>query len=99
MLGVVGILIKRGDMSKLETTWWFSLPVSLAGMLLALFITSQAGFPGPADFSGAQWILYLVLAFGLQRCFSFLGWLLVLMVLPSTAAPERTRVDRSWPQS
>lgn len=86
-------------MSKLETTWWFSLPVSMLSMLLALFITSQAGFPGLSDFNGAQWILYMVLIFGLQRCFSFFGWLLVLMVLPPAAAPERTRVDRSWPQS
>lgn len=85
-------------MSRLETTWWFSMLVTVASTLLALFITSQAGFPGLADLNPSQWILFLVLAFGLQRCFSFLGWLLVLMVLPSTAAPERTHVDRSWPR-
>ena len=85
-------------MSALEKKWWFSLPVTLLSLLLTLFITSHAGLPLPGNFNGAQWILYLVLALGLQRCFSFLGWLLVLFVSPSTAAPVRTHIDRTWPQ-
>lgn len=95
---MVEMSIKRGAMSRLETRWWFSLPVTMFSVLLALFITGQAGFPELSGFNGAQWILYIVLMVGLQRCFSFFGWLLVLMVLPSAAAPERAHVDRSCPR-
>lgn len=85
-------------MSALERTWWFSTAVTLASVGLALFIVDQAGMPGILDFNGAQWILYLVLSAGLHRCFSFLFWLLVLFVSPSTAAPVRAHVERTWPR-
>jgi hypothetical protein len=39
----------------------------------------------------AQWALYVLCYIGLQRGFSFAGWLLVLCLSPSSKALERTR--------
>jgi hypothetical protein len=47
-----------------------------------------AGFP-PFQYSAAQWAVWFLCFMGLQRCFSFLGWLVVLVVSPRTITSER----------
>ncbi len=66
--------------SKLEKQWWF---VGLAGglsALLTLFVMRSAGIWSPGNL--AQWILYFFGFAGIQRCISFLGWGLVLLLAP-----------------
>jgi hypothetical protein len=75
--------------TKLERNWWFLLPVTGLAAALTAYLMDSAGLARP--YTVAQWVLYGVCFGGLQRGFSFVGWLLVLFLSPSSKALERTR--------
>lgn len=75
-------------MSELERKWWFVLIVSMLTMASTLGLLYAAGLP-PFEYSGAQWVVWFFCYVGLQRCFSFLGWSLVLIVSPKTITGGR----------
>ena len=75
-------------MSELEKKWWFvSIVVVLTTMSTAGLLYA-AGF-APFEYSGAQWVVWFFCYVGLQRCFTFLGWLFVLTVSPKTITAGR----------
>lgn len=75
-------------MVELEKKWWFVLVVSCFTTLSTIGLMYTAGLP-PFDYSIAQWAVWFLCFMGLQRCFSFLGWLAVLVVSPGTITAER----------
>ena len=75
--------------SRLERKWWFAAPVAVAAVLLTQYVMNAAGIAHPYRVS--QWVLYFLCFAGLQRGFSFAGWLLVLCLAPSNEVRERTR--------
>lgn len=76
-------------MSELEKKWWFVLVVSFFTTASTIGLLYIAGFP-PFEYSAAQWAVWFLCFMGLQRCFSFLGWLVVLAIAPKKIAVERT---------
>lgn len=75
-------------MSELEKKWWFLLVVSFFTTFSTIGLLYTAGMP-PFEYSAAQWAVWLLCFLGLQRCFSFLGWLAVLLIAPKTISQER----------
>lgn len=75
--------------STLERKWWFAGPVTGVAALLASMLAGAAGLQQP--FSAAQWLLYLLAFFGIQRSLSFAGWLLALWLAPASAGAKNTR--------
>ncbi len=67
-------------MSNLEKKWWFSALAAGVSAFSARFVLELAGIPHPAG--AAQWTLFFLCLFGLWRCFSFLAWVVVLLVWP-----------------
>jgi len=76
-------------MSKLERKWWFVSIVSVLTMTSTIGVLYAAGLP-PFRYSAAQWVVWFFCYVGLHRCFSFLGWMTVLIVSPKTITLERT---------
>lgn len=76
-------------MSELEKKWWFSAVVGALAALTTVFLMSAAGL-FPFEYTVAQWVVWFLCFVGLRRCFSFLGWLTVLIVSPRTIKMERT---------
>jgi hypothetical protein len=76
-------------MTKLERKWWFVGTVAAVAAIVAAHLMNRAGILQPYNF--AQWTLYILCLVGLQRGFSFVGWLLVLCLSPSSKALERTK--------
>lgn len=78
-------------MSELERKWWFSIPVCVLTVLSTIGLLQAAGIQYlPDQFNAAHWAVWFLCFVGLQRCFSFLGWLTVLVVSPKTITAERT---------
>lgn len=75
--------------SKLESKWWFVLPVSTLAALLTAYLMDSAEISRPYHFS--QWVLYALCFGGLQRGLSFCAWLAVLGMAPSDGVRERMR--------
>ena len=75
-------------MSKLERKWWFVSIVCVLTTLSTIGLLNAAGLP-PFRYSAAQWAVWFLCFVGLQRSFSFLGWLAVLAISPRTIAAER----------
>lgn len=75
-------------MSELERKWWFVLVVSFLTTFSTIGLMATAGLP-PFEYSAAQWAVWFLCFMGLQRCFSFLGWLTVLAISPKTIKAER----------
>lgn len=76
-------------MSELEKKWWFSAAVGALAAFTTVFLMSAAGMP-TFEYSAAQWAVWFLCFVGLRRCFSFLGWLTVLIVVPRMITVERT---------
>lgn len=75
-------------MSELERKWWFVLAVSFLTTFSTIGLLYAAELP-PFEYSAAQWAIWFLCFMGLQRCFSFLGWLAVLLISPKTIKVER----------
>jgi len=75
-------------MSELERKWWFQSIVSVLTMASTIGLLHAAELP-PFRYSAAQWVVWFFCFVGLQRCFSFLGWMAVLIVSPKTITAER----------
>lgn len=75
-------------MSKLERKWWFVSIVSVLTVISTIGLLHAAGLP-PLRYGAAQWAVWFLCFVGLQRCFSFLGWLAVLTISPKTITAER----------
>ncbi|WP_137172377.1 hypothetical protein [Massilia sp. HP4] len=75
-------------MSELERKWWFQSIVSILTMASTIGLLYAAGLP-PFRYSAAQWGVWFFCFVGLQRLFSFLGWMTVLIVSPKTITAER----------
>lgn len=75
-------------MSELEKKWWFVLVVGFLTFLSTIGLLYAAGMP-PFEYSPAQWVVWFLCYMGLQRCFSFVGWLAVLVISPKTIKAER----------
>lgn len=75
-------------MSELERKWWFVCIVVCLTTMSTIGLLYAAGFE-PFRFSAAQWVVWFFCYLGLQRCFTFLGWLTVLVVSPKTIAAGR----------
>lgn len=74
--------------STLERKWWFAGPVTGLAAILAIMLAGAAGLQQP--FSAAQWLLYLLAFFGIQRSLSFAGWLLALWLAPAYVTSQRS---------
>jgi hypothetical protein len=70
-------------MSRLEKKWWFILIVSFMSTFATRYLLDAAGLPAVRGFHAAQFAVYLCCFFGIWRGFSFLGWLLALLLAPS----------------
>ena len=68
--------------SKLEQTWWFVGLVGGLSALLTLQVMRAAGIWSPDNL--AQWTLYFFGFVGIQRCISFLGWGVLLLMAPKS---------------
>jgi hypothetical protein len=74
--------------SRLERTWWFIAIVSALAFVSAAGLMQAAGLPFP--YTGvAQWVLHGLCFFAFQRGYSHAGWLLVLVLVPSSPMLER----------
>jgi len=72
-------------MSELERKWWFSTPVAILTVISTIGLLRAVGIQyEPVQFSAAQWAVWFLCFVGLQRCFTFLGWLAVLVVSPKS---------------
>ncbi|TXF97819.1 hypothetical protein [Massilia arenae] len=77
-------------MSELERKWWFSAPVAILTVISTIGLLHAVGIQyEPVQFSAAQWAVWFLCFVGLQRCFTFLGWLAVLVVSPKTITARR----------
>lgn len=76
-------------MSELEKKWWFIAIVCALTAFTTVLLLSAAGLPS-FDYSAAQWAVWFLCFEGVRRCFSFLGWLAVLIVSPRKITAERT---------
>ncbi|CAH0159584.1 hypothetical protein SRABI118_00725 [Massilia sp. Bi118] len=70
-------------MSRLEKKWWFILVVSFMTAFTTRYLLDAAGLPPLRSFQPAQFAVYLFCFFGVWRGFSFLGWLIALVLSPS----------------
>ena len=75
--------------SRLEQKWWFALPVAALSVVLTQQCMRGAGIASPYNFS--QWLLYFLCFVGLQRAFSFAGWLLLLGFAPHSTLLQAAR--------
>jgi len=66
--------------SKLERSLGFSGIVTLLTILSAIGLMRASGIWAPNGW--AQFLVYVTCILGLQRCLSFVGWLLVLWLAP-----------------
>lgn len=74
--------------SRLERTWWFIAIVTALAFVSAAGLMRAAGLLFP--YTGvAQWALHAMCFFAFQRGFSHAGWLLVLVLTPSSPMLER----------
>lgn len=79
-------------MSKLENKWWFiALTTVLAGYSTR-FLFQSAGYAEPDPFGRGsplpQYAIFLLTLICLQRFYSLITWLAVLMVAPKVARGE-----------
>lgn len=74
--------------SKLESQWWYGGLVTALSMLSTRLVFESAGLPLPDNL--AQWILCAFCFVCTWRCFSFLGWLGVLLIAPASRLLEPT---------
>jgi len=72
---------------RLEPKWRYAVPLNLLTGMMTLCAMAAAGMPQLNNV--AQATLYLAFFIGLQRCLSWLGWRLLLRVVPSAAIPTQ----------
>jgi hypothetical protein len=72
--------------SKLERKWWFVASTFALAIIGTNYLMEAAGIPRPHNFS--QWTVNFFCLVGLQRIFSFAGWLLILLISPSYKAAK-----------
>ncbi|MCC2974411.1 hypothetical protein [Massilia sp. IC2-476] len=68
--------------TRLRQTWWFVGIVAALSALLSNLVLRAAGMGSPESL--AQWLVYFFCLVGFWRCFDFLGWLVLLLVAPSS---------------
>lgn len=74
--------------SQLERTWWFAFLVNACTVLAALSLMGAAGI-GMQAAGLAQWAVFALCLASLNRIFSFLIWLAVLLIAPSAAGTRQ----------
>ena len=70
-------------MSLIERKWWFAMPVMFLAMGATLWLLDCAQVP--RTFSLAWITIFSLCCVPLQRCLSFLLWILLLWLAPGLA--------------
>jgi hypothetical protein len=68
--------------------WWFNGLLGGLSALLTLPLLRAAGLASPDNL--AQWVVYFLCFFSVWRALAFAGWLLLLLVSPSSKLLEPT---------